>query len=272
MIFKEFDPSERYLCSVAAAILGGGALSAGATIFGANRAASAQTAASQNAITAQKDMFGVAKNALDPFINAGTSGIGGLQEWLNTNSNNPLSALLRLTMPGSNQTEALTQTPGYQFAEDRGLRGVNNALAARGLGGSAGAVAKGAADYTTGLASGTWQNVVNALQNLFSSGGAAKQNLVNTGAGSAGTLTGAATNVGGQIGSNMVGIGNAQGGAATATGNALAGLGGNISTAALLQKLLGNNSGATTNPTGLYGGSPETNSNLNPATYGNLYA
>lgn len=269
MIFKEFDPSERYFCSIAAAILGGGALSAGATIFGANKAAGAQTAASQAAIGAQKDMFNTSKNELQPFIDAGSSGISGIQDWLNTNGDNPLAALLKLTMPGSNQTETLSQTPGYQFTEDKGLRAVNNALAARGLGGSGGAVAKGAADYTTGLASGTWQNVVNSLQNLFTSGAGAKQNLVNTGAGSAGTLTGAATSTGQQIGSNLVGIGNAQAGAATATGNALAGLGGNVSTAAILQQLLGNSSGGSA-AAGLYGGSPANNPNLNPATYGNL--
>lgn len=274
-----FEPPEytdRYMCSIAAAILGAGALSAGATAWGANRASSAQTAAGQAAIGAQREMFGTAKNALDPFINAGTGGIGDLQKWLSTaggEGEGPLNALMKLTMPGANMSETLAQTPGYQFTEDRGLRAVNNALAARGLGGSPGAITKGAGEYVTGLASGTWQNVVNSLMNLFTGGAGAKQNFVNTGAGAAGTLTGAATNVGGQIGGNLVGIGNAQGGAATATGNAIGNFGNSVSSAALLQKLLGGGfGGGGGNSTGLYGGSPETNPLLNPSSFGNSSA
>lgn len=256
MIFNEFDPSERYLCSIAAAVLGAGALGAGASIWGANKAAGVQTAATQAATQAQLSMFNTAKGELQPTITAGQNQLAGLSNWIDPNdASSPLNALMKLVTPGANMSETLAQTPGFQFTEDRGLRAVNNALAARGLAGSGGAAAKGAADYTTGLASGTWQNVVNALQNLFTSGAGAKQNLVNTGAGAAGTLTGAATGVGGQIGSNLINAGNAAGGAATATGNAIGNFGNSVSTAAILQKLLGNNNN-TTPSTGLYGTGP----------------
>lgn len=258
MIFKDFDPTDRYLCSVAAAVIGAGALGAGASIYGANRAAGAQTEATQAATRAQLGMFNTAKGALDPFINAGAGGIDALKAWLDDQSgSSPLNALKRLTTPGADMSTALSETPGFKFTEDRGLRAVNNALAARGLGGSGGAVAKGAGEYTTGLASNTWQSVVNALQNMFTSGAGAKQNFVNTGAGAAGTLTGAATGVGGQIGSNLIGAGNAQAGAATATGNAIGNFGNSVSTAALLQKLLGNNAAPGATPTGLYGSGPD---------------
>lgn len=249
------------MCSVAAAILGGGALAAGGAIGGSLIGANAQTTAAQNATNAQLNMFNTSKNALQPFIDAGSSGIDSLKGWLDqSNESSPLNALMKLTTPGANAAQmgaTLAQTPGYQFTEDRGLRAVNNALAARGLGGSGGAVAKGAADYTTGLAQGTWQNVVNALQNMFASGAGAKQNFVNTGAGSAGTLTGAATNVGGQVGSNLIGAGNATAGAATGIGSAIGNLGSTASTAAIIQQLLGK--GGAGNDlaagTGIYGGS-----------------
>lgn len=248
--WPEFTP--RGTCNVAAAVLGGSVLTAGAQMWGANKAASAQTEMGNRAIGAQREMFDVTRNALQPFITGGQGGIGDLAKWLNVDDESgPLNALRKLTMPGSNMTDTLRHTPGFEFAEDRGLRAVNNALAARGLGGSGGAVAKGASEFTTGLASNTWQSVVNALQNLFMGGAGAKQSFVNTGANAAAGLGGNATQVGGQIGSNLVGIGNAQGGAATATGNALGNVGGGITTAALIQKLLGGG----TNPaggTGLY--------------------
>lgn len=256
-----FDPPDfagRYVCSVAAAIIGAGALGAGASIYSSSRAASAQTKSAAMATQAQRDMFDVTRNSLQPFINAGQGGIGDLQKWLSSSDEGgPLNALMKLTMPGANMSETLRQTPGYQFAEDRGLRGVNNALAARGLGGSGGAVAKGAAEYTTGLASNTWQSVVNALQSLFTGGAAAKQNFVNTGANAAAGLGSNATQVGGQIGGNIIGAGNAQAGNFMNMGNALGNFGNNISQAAIFNKLFGNNN--------------QNNNNSNNSLYGPDY-
>lgn len=58
----------------------------------------------------------------------------------------------------------LQNTPGYQFALDQGLRGINSSAAAAGLRGS-GATAKAAANFAEGLAGTTYQNAFNnALQ------------------------------------------------------------------------------------------------------------
>ncbi len=238
-------------CCIAAAIIGAGALSAGASAFGASSAANAQTNASNNSIAAQRQMFDIAKGQEQPFIDAGKSAIPNLTNFTDpTQAGSPLAALLKLITPGPDQTSTLQQTPGYQFTQNMGQKAVNNALAARGLAGPGGALSRGSADYATGLASNTWQNVVNALLGGYQAGSTSLQNLVNTGAGAAGTLTGAATQTGAQIGQNMVGIGNAQGGAATAIGNAVGGFGNSISSAALLQKLLGGGGGGSS---GLYG-------------------
>lgn len=251
--FEDF--SRRAYCSIAAAVLGAGALGAGASIWGANKAADAQTNSTNAAIANSKETRALNQNLLQPFINAGQGAIGGLQGWLDpTNASNPLAALLKLTMPGANMSETLSQTPGYQFAEDKGLRAVNNQLAARGLGGSPGAVAKGAGDYVTGLASGTWQSVVNSLMNLFSGGAGAMQNLVGTGVQAGGAVAGSNTAAGNNISSSLIGQGNAQAGAATATGNAIGGLGSSVSTAAILQKLLGGGGGAAPTAPGAGGG------------------
>lgn len=245
-------------CTIAAAVLGAGALSAGASIYGAQTAAGAQTNAANAAIANQQQTRTLNQNLLQPFISGGQSQLPSLQDWLNpsggASGSNPLSTLIKLTTPGASMTDTLSQTPGYQFAEDKGLRAVNNQLAARGLGGSPGAVSKGAGDYVTGLASNTWQSVVGALQNLFTSGAGSMQNLVGTGVQAGGAVAGSNTAAGNNISNSLIGIGNAQGGAATATGQAIGGLGNSVSSAAILQQLLGGGAapGAPTGG-GIYG-------------------
>lgn len=132
---------------------------------------------------------------------------------------------------------ALAQTPGYQFALNQGQRAVERGLAARGLAGPGGALAKGSADYAEGLAGTTWQNVVSALQNTFSSGAGALQNRVNTGAGAAQGLAGNAVQTGQGISNNLIGSGNAQAASYMNIANALGGFGNSITSAALLKNL-----------------------------------
>ena len=177
---------DRLFCTVAAAIIGSSVVGAGASIWGANKAADAQGKAADKSIAAQKEMYESNKNLLSPFINAGQGGIGQLQDWLSTtggtSGGNPLSALLKLVTPGADQSATLSQTPGFQFAEKQGTRAALNALAARGLGGSPGAIAKNVGNYVTGLAGNTWDSVVKNLLSTFQTGGNALQNLAVQGA------------------------------------------------------------------------------------------
>lgn len=227
----------------AAALIGGG-ISAGGNIIGSLLGSNAQSKAADKSNNLLRELFAQAKGATQPFINAGTDSIGKLQDWINPNSNNNiLSHLMRLVTPGADQSAELEQTPGYQFAEGQGTRAVNNQLAARGLGGSPGAVAKGAGSFVTGLAGNTWKDVVDKLTQTFAAGGGALQNLVNTGAGAASSLFGGSSNFGNALSSVTTGLGNAQAAAATGIGNAVGGFGGNITTAGYLQKLLGQNGG-----------------------------
>lgn len=250
--FQEYDPREKAFCSIGAAIIGAGALGAGASIWSASTAADAQRDASGRAIDAQRGMFNEAKAANQPFIDAGKGGIPQLNSWLDrSDPNSPLAQLLRLTTPGADQNAALEQTPGFQFSREQGMKAVTSGLAARGLGGPGGALAKGGANFAEGLAGNTWKDVVTALQNSFSSGGNALQSLVNTGASSAQSLGGQAIQAGQGISNNIIGAGNATAGAATATGNAISGFGNSVSSAVLLQKLLGNQNNQ--NNAGLYG-------------------
>ena len=138
--------------SIGAAILGAGVIGAGATAYGASSAADAQKAAAAQASQTQMDMFNKTAGYLSPYRDAG---------------NNALTQQLGMAQTGFNfaPTQAnLEQTPGYQFALSQGLKSTQNSAAARGLG-TSGAALRGAADYSTGLASNTFQQQFqNALQ------------------------------------------------------------------------------------------------------------
>src|ERR1700693_2787618 len=129
----------------------GGAITGGANIIASQNAAKAQTQAAQLASQTQQGMFNTTQANLQPFIQAGRGGIPNLQSFINpnnpnstfgkyqawndpNNSNSPLAALMKLTMPGADMSATLAQTPGYQFQMDQANRAMNNSLAARGWG------------------------------------------------------------------------------------------------------------------------------------------
>lgn len=239
-LFKEFNPEDKLYCSIAAAILGAGALSAGASMYGSSKAADAQTNAANASIANQNAMYDKNSNMLSPFINAGKNQLPGLTQWNDyNNENSPLNALMKLVMPGADMSSTLEQTPGYQFNLSQGLRAGNNALAARGLGGSGGAAAKGASTFASGLAGNTWQSVVNALSNTFSTGAGTMQNLVNTGAQSGNALAGVGTSTANANSNALIGAGNAQAANWNNMGTQAGNFGNSLTTAAMMEKLTG---------------------------------
>lgn len=258
---RSYNPTDRLYCTVMAAVLGAGALSAGATAWGASNAADAQRDAATASIANQKEMYGKNQANLQPFINAGAGGIPGLEDWLRTNSDNPLSQLIKLTTPGADMSATLEQTPGYQFSQKQGTRAAMNALAARGLGGSPGAIAKGVSSFNSGLASQTWDSVVKNLLATFQSGGNAMQGLVNTGLSGANALAGVGTNTANSISGAITGAGNASAASSNAIGGAIGGLGNSMTTAAMLQQL-GSGGGGS-----IYGAAPTMGLGGLPAIY-----
>jgi hypothetical protein len=261
---REFSP--RTDCCVAAAAVGGAAALGGAGIsaFGATTAANDQVKAQEAAIAAQQQMFNIGQQNLSPFIQAGQGGISSLQNYINNpnsslaqaaglnntgNANSALSQLLALTTPGSNQTAALSQTPGFQFLSQYGTMATENAQAAQGAGGPGGNLAAAISNYNQGLAGTQYSTIVNALQgalssgtsnllNTYSTGAGALQNLVNTGANAAGGLASNAVQTGQGIASSTTGIGNAQAGAATSIGNSVGGAVSSLGTGLSNQNIL----------------------------------
>jgi hypothetical protein len=217
---------------VAVAVIGGGILSAGASIYGANTAASAQENDANTASNTQLNMFNQMRTGLQPYINQGD------------NANSMLnSQLSSLTSPVSMTEAQLEGTPGYQFNLTQGLKATQNSAAARGLGVS-GAALKGASTYSTGLADSTYQNQFNnAITNkqLAYNMLSGQQGLGENAAAGVGN---AGINTGNSIASNTIGAGNASAAASISSGNAV----GNAANSAVqgytLNNLLGgNNSG-----------------------------
>lgn len=206
----------------AAVSAGVGAIgSIGGALIGADASKSAaaqQAAAQQAALAQQQQMFGVAKDALNPFITSGQSVLPTLQG---------------LLTPGSNQNALLAQTPGFQFASQYGTMAATNALAARGGAAGGGNLAAAISQYNNGLAQNTWQSTVNALQGY-----------ANTGANAAGNLAGGAISSGNAQASTLGNIGNAKASGILGTGNALSGgltgATGGASNALLYSQLFGN--------------------------------
>lgn len=186
----------------------------------ASNASSQQVAEQQAALAQQKQMFGVAQNALNPFI-----GIGG-------SAGNTLQSLLT---PGSDAAATLSKMPGFAFASQYGNLATTNALAAR-TGASAGPLAAALSQYNNGLASTQYFNTVNALQNTF-----------GTGASAASALAGNAITSGNSQAQTFGNIGTAQAAGTLGSANALAGglngAAGSASNALLYSQLFGNGGG-----------------------------
>jgi len=152
---------------VAAAIVGGAAISAGASMIGGSQAAGA----AGKAADAQKQQYQQTRADLLPYTEAGYTALPTLQGLATSGPNaggpNYIDQAAKIR-PDSVFTQAdLEATPGYQFTRTQGLKATQSAAAARGLGVS-GAALKGAAAYATGLADSTYSNRFNEAQTAFS--------------------------------------------------------------------------------------------------------
>lgn len=240
---------------IAATIGAVGALgSAAIGAYSSSQASKAQAEQQANALATQKGMFDTAQKSLNPFITAGTNILPTLQGEITGGSGNTYADYLKTLLTPGQSASALADMPGFKFQQQYGEMAATNALAARGLGGSAGPVARGIADYTTGLAGTQYFNTVNALQGAQSQRVGQLQTFANTGASAAGNLAGNAIasgysqaqtygNLGTAQASGILGTGNAISGGLTGSTNALA-------LPALLQQLKSGTSGSSG---GIYG-------------------
>ena len=217
---------------VATAIVGSAVVGAAATAYGANKAADAQTAATDKAAQTSLGMYQQTRSDLLPYQQYGQ------------NAGNQLQARLSdLTSPIVMDQATLEKTPGYQFNLTQGLKATQNSAAARGLG-TSGAALKGAATFATGLADSTYQNQfqnavtnqTNAYNRLF--------NLTQLGENAAAGTGQAGTAAANTAANAQIGAGNAQAAAANATGSSISNLASNLGAYGMYKGLYGN-SGST---------------------------
>jgi hypothetical protein len=123
-------------------------------LFGTKQQADASNLASRQQADAQAQGQAQLQANLAPYANLGASAMPNLVKLLGLNGG---------TGGFQFNPQDLQNTPGYQFTLGQGLKNTNNALSNQGLLGS-GAQAKALADYTSGLASNTYnQQFSNAL-------------------------------------------------------------------------------------------------------------
>ncbi len=216
-----------------AAIGAAGAIGSGVLGFlGAGNAAKAQSSAIQAGLNQQKDLFNQGLQTEQPFIDRG---------------NQAGSTLMSLLTPGPNQTAALSQIPGFLFAQDWGQKAVANQGSVTGFGGN---TLSAGANYATGLAQQGFGQIASLLSGVY-----------NTGAGAANSVLGNAVQSGANQGQMYGQLGQAQGagimGQYNALGGALSGAANSGTNALLLSKLFPNGAGSATPssaPSGIYSG------------------
>jgi len=177
---------------VAAAVGGAGLLSAGAAIYGANKASDTQAAAAREAAALQREQMQRTQANAQPFITGGQGASNLLQSFYGTGGDPAL---------GKSALERYYQSPDYQFALKGGSDALDNSAASRG-GMISGNQIRAQTEFGQGLAT---QNLSNYLTRLS---GMAGQGIT-----AAGTVAGANT-----VGANNAGNSIMAAGTADASG------------------------------------------------------
>lgn len=164
------------------AMLASAAMSAYGAYSASNKSSGTQEQMYGQGLAQQREFFGQAQNALNPFIQGGASA---------------LPTLSKLITPGADMGEVLSQIPGFKFAQQYGQKAITNQATSRGLSGNA---LTAGADYATGAASQTYGGIVNALQALVDTGGRAGGALAGAAGGAGNAALSAATGAGKSIG------------------------------------------------------------------------
>ena len=252
---------------VAAAIAGagvvGGVASGALGASASKSAANTQAQAANYAADLQNQQFGQIRDSLKPYMDLGSGQIPNLMALLQ-------SGQLNRPFQFDPTMAQLEQTPGYQFTLQQGLKGVDNAAAAKGLGLS-GAQMKGISDYTTGLASQTYQQQYNnALQTFMSNYGINSDmynrlsGLVGLGQNSAVGVGNAGMQTAANVGNTLMAGANASAAGQVGAANAISNGIGQIGSGVGLYSLLKGNNGSFNS------GSWATQYNANdPSTYFN---
>ena len=149
----------------AAAAIGSAAIGAGGSMAAGGKASSAAKQSAEQ----QMKMYMQTRADLSPYNVAGQSVLPQLTDLATgspTGGGPDYVSMAGDKVPLQMTQEELEKTPGYQWNLAQGLKAVQSAAAARGLGVS-GSALKGAATYATGLADNTYKNQFDMAQSRF---------------------------------------------------------------------------------------------------------
>lgn len=199
------------------AVVAAAAVGAGASIYGANKAADAQKKAAAQATAADEKKFQQIRSDLAPYRDTGTSALARYADSLGLNGVDAQNAF----------RDNFRTDPGYQFAFDEGMRAIQGSAAARGgvlNGGTLRALQRtgqGMADQQYGSYLDRFGYLANMGQNAaaqtgqFANASSARQGqyALDAGAARAGGYLSAAQGVNGAIsnGLQLYGYGKGQG-------------------------------------------------------------
>jgi hypothetical protein len=158
----------------AAAGLAGSAIASS----GAKSAANTQANAQQNASAQQMAMFNTINGQEQPFMQAGYGATTSLQQLLGLTSGNPGGGLSNGYLAGGMPTpqtvptfnsSTVTNSPGYQFAQQQGLSQVANAEAPN-VGAMSGPALKALTNFASGTAAQYYNDYFNQANTQFNQG------------------------------------------------------------------------------------------------------
>lgn len=256
------DPLAKVTCNVAAAVIGGAVIGGGASLVAGSKAASAQTRASRDAITAQERSETRALALQAPGREAGYRATAAMMDLAGLDRGKPSSAGGAMDFSYNPETGSYEYSgggtavsraqgeppnladyakydfkadPGYEFRFNEGNRALERGAAARG-GLLSGGYGRTAIRYAQDYASSEYKNVFDRIATIAGYGNSATsqgaQTIVNTG-----TNTGNA----------LINAGEARASGYIAQGNAFSGAVNQIGTA-YGYGLLGRGGGGVTNP------------------------
>lgn len=226
--------------------------SAGVGIYAANKAASAQTKAAQQASDTQMQMFDKQTALQEPFRQGGITSQNRLMDLLGLSQNTGAQGYGSAAQPFSQQQ--FTQDPGYAFRLSEGMKALEHSAAARG-GLISGAAMKGAQRYGQEMGSQEYMNAFNRYQTERQALLNPLQSLMGAGQTSANTLSQAAQNTGNNISDLQTQAGNARASGYVGGANALTSALGNGVNSYIGYKTYGNLMGGGSGTSGGFSGS-----------------
>jgi hypothetical protein len=172
---------------VAAAVIGAAVVGAAGSAVAGSEAASATNNASNASVAEQNSALQQQATLSAPYRAVGQGAISQYENLLGTGPNSNSQTI----------SQALAQTPGYQFTQQQGEQGILNAASA--AGGFSGNTVTALDRYNTGLAQNTYQtalgNSLNAVQLGQAAAAGQAANIGNAASNISSTLTNQGNNI-----------------------------------------------------------------------------